>query len=217
MSGAAARTVLVLAALAVGVPEARADVLCRKKGGGVVARTACTKRQRPIAVPVTQGPTGAPGRLAPRHVDANGRRVGVASEPLFEGSFVAIDVGERLVWVAVDRDGFEFGRGEEFLSFYHVGPDCSGERFGRVNPEELVRAAVGRIGATLYYASDPVTEQVTRSLETLAAPDVCEDAGGTVLANGLCCKMREDSEFVGPVVLFDLAPLGLAAPYRIAP
>ncbi len=200
---------LALSALVLGdLGEAAASVLCKTRGGGVVLRQTCKRKETPLDLTQLGGvcPKGEPGSpgSGTRIVDANGRSVG----PILSSNSVMLTIGTQPVAVRVDTAGFV--EGGEFL---HTSADCSGQRYLRVFDVLLPFGVI--VGSTLHYPEFPMQSLQIRSSDSPAEPAACTSGGGTVLPGGRCCGSSSPSTMeVGPAKTFDLGALGLVPPFQ---
>jgi len=208
--GTARAAAIVLAAVVLGdLGEAAGSVLCKTRGGAVILRETCKRKEAQLDLAQLGGvcPKGAPGLpgSGARVVDANGRAVG----PVLGTNTVMLTIGAQSVVARVDTAGFVQGG-----QFSYTAADCSGQRyaivFNSLTPVGVV------LGSTLHYPELP-----TQSMHVLAYDDeqeagACTSGGGTVLSSGRCCRASDQGmRDVSPVRTFDLDALGLVAPFRM--
>jgi hypothetical protein len=208
-----AAIVALVAAGLVAAP-ARADVLCRTKGGRTFVRAQCKKREMRIELPKgPPGDAGADTTIRPvRILDAAGLQIGLIGAPYtFDVNLAVFEAGTRIVWVPVGRTGFR----PDDIGFLHLVADCSDQRLILDRPTPLVRRGAV-IGGTAYYAGDPV-ELKSPVAREFPLQDAC--LGGSVLANGNCCTTGSFGEdYYGPAtVAFDVSSLGFTPPFHLEP
>ena len=209
MHTARAAAIALAALLVVDLGQGFAAVLCKNRGGGVVLREKCKKKETQLDLAQLGGvcPKGDPGQpgSGARVVDANGRSVG----PLISGAEVLMVAGGQAVIVRVDTSGFP-----ESEALAYSTNDCSGSAYLRVFEPLAPRTAT--VGSTLYY---PVLPAQPVHLVSIAytgyPPTACTRDNGVVLANGLCCRMYDQGTVdAGLTATLDLGSLGFVPPFH---
>lgn len=197
---------------------ASADVLCKRRSGGVVVRSPeCKKKEIPLD-PATlglQGPQGPPGQPGAAGsggyavVDSEGSKVGmVAGVPEGFGNFIDGASAMGVVQNTVEGRLLTFGASLKYLGgqsgppeVMYASPDCSGQAYvyaGRpVIPVYTPGASVldGPTATTGYHAGAPI-QRVTIRSNARSDPDgslciSCNTFLGTATSVG--SRVPEDS------------------------
>lgn len=237
LEGAVRWVLAALAVLAVVLPvvPAHAAVLCARRSGAVVVRTACRGKELqldpdqfqlrgpegklgPVGPEGKAGPQGAAGPPGPEGMQgrAGGYDVRDSKDALvgllLDSGAVLRAVGGDLVRFTVDRDGF-VPTGQLFFESL----DCSGTNLIRFYGDRpLVTSAVVRVG-TAYVATDTIASHMLRSYANVTDPPGPCPSGGTLIAADLCCFTIPGtgiSDMAATVSTVDLAAWGLTPPFH---
>ncbi len=204
-----AAAIALAALLVVDLEHAFAAVLCKNRGGGVVLRDKCKKKETQLDLAQLGGvcPKGDPGPPGSgvRVVDANGLSLG----PMASGASLFMVAGGHAVIVRADTSGFPAGG-----TLAYATNDCSGTAYVQVFEPLAPRTATS--GGILYYPVFPT--QPVHVLSTgsagISATD-CTNGGGVVLPSGLCCEMFDQGMVdAGLAMTLDLASLGFVPPFH---
>ena len=224
---------IAVGVLAVVVPTAaRAVVFCEKKSGAVVVRDACKAKEQQMDLSLfgAMGAPGAPGATGPGVfvVDANGATVGAMVDELNIfvpplGSRVVRQLGSDAVSLPVDpMAGFPQSLAPTPVFF--ANPGCTGSMFVLPPPyppgtSMSVSLATIIHGSVAYYALGLGTTQAYASyLAFFVTPSTCTGAGGVPVGSDGCCIAAVSSTTLSSARSFDLATLGLVAPFHaVAP
>ncbi len=188
-----------------------AGVLCRGKQQRVFARVACKASERVVELPKgATGPSGAPGAIPVRVVDATGTQVGLFAEPgrADSSTVVVFEAGPRLFRLVVSEAGFGGGQ------LYHLTSDCSDPPLVFANYVSFVRNAVV-LGGTAYFADDPITQLSAMGLQTAPGPMGC--GADPTLANGNCCHAGNFSPSLFGPATAALSTTQFVPPFRLEP
>lgn len=188
--------------------DAVASVLCKTRGGAVILRQTCKKKETQLDLAQLGGvcPKGDPGPPGSgvRIVDANGRSVG----PLVAGGTIMLSVGTQGVVVRVDTAGFV-----EDGELSYPSNDCTGQ--GYLSAFNTLTPFGAVVGSTLYYPVLPTQSVHILSFDFQTTPSNCTGSGETVLPNGRCCRASDQGENdMSPAMTLDLGTLGLVPPFR---
>jgi hypothetical protein len=218
MQACARRLVLGTLALALAAP-ADADLLCRKKAGAVVLRTACAKREARVDLATLgalgpQGPQGpqVPAGAAALLKDAAGKLVGpwmvmpaAAGAPVHG---VVRTLAGVIAFVPADAVGFRASG-----SLYYESSDCMGPAFQLYQtPLPVVTASIS--GTTAYVGTGPVIARSFNSYEQFVSGDLCALAGGAFTPPDRCCATSAFMADAQPATAVDLSALELTPPFH---
>jgi hypothetical protein len=209
-----------------------AVVFCEKRSGAVVVRDACKahEQQMDLSLFGAMGAPGAPGATGPGVfvVDANGATVGPVVDELNVflppiSSRVVRQLGTDVVSLPVDpAAGFPESLAPTPVFFANAG--CTGQMFvlpPPYPPGTVMALAVATIihGSVAYYAVGlGATQAYASYLAFLIAPATCTGGGGVPVGSDGCCLASAGSTMLSPARSFDLATLGLVAPFHaVAP
>ncbi|HXJ36069.1 MAG TPA: hypothetical protein VMS22_18715 [Candidatus Eisenbacteria bacterium] len=212
--------VATVALAGVALRDARGDVLCVKRSGQVVERTACRKRERaidetavglvgPAGADGIAGPTGSPGGHPYRLVDAQGHPFGLVLG--FDTARVRVEVtlpdGTPVQFVVSVEGGFL----ADVPDVYYEEPGCTGTPFvyGSVGlvPPVIV---VGTVG---YYATAAPDVIEHKSLES-PSPGSCS-SGSVATSRGTCCTDFSGSAAGSPAKTIEISTLGVTLPFMV--
>jgi hypothetical protein len=231
MSSWVAVGMLVVLAPTVG----NAVVFCEKKSGAVIVRDACKAKEQQMDLSLfgamgAPGAPGAPGATGPGVfvVDANGATVGAMVDELNVflaplSSRVVRQLGSDAVSLPVDpMAGFPETLAPPPVAF--ANPGCTGAIFvvpPPYPPGTSMALAVATVihDSVAYYAVGVGATQAYGSYITFFVPPAtCTGGGGTPVGVDGCCIPSAGSTTLSPARSFDLATLGLVAPFHaVAP
>jgi hypothetical protein len=216
-----AAATLALAGVLVAV-RAEALMLCTR-GGGVFARDACRRNERPADLSALGplGPTGAPGETGPtgtpllRVVDAVGTTIGPIAA--FLPSFADVDVthpplGEPVAVFTRPR-GFQ----EAVTSAVAYGTsDCSGPPYVWIAATSYGRTRGTVLGTHLYYPGGTSAPLVYSSYE-FSEPDGSPCVVGQATGRETCCLPTPSptSADLAPAVRIAVSELGFTIPFHV--
>jgi hypothetical protein len=223
-----AALIVVGIALLAAATTARSAVLCATKGGQLVVRESCRKRQHVVkpdvfVVPGDTGPKGGaggpggPATFPLRLLDANDTEIGQILQFHSGQALVEIDdpdVGSPIV-MFVYRNGFA----QENTSLVYASNDCSGVPHKRSGFDDGpdIRPPLAQVwGLAAYYATGP-RQDLAFASEEFFTSTTCS---GTSVATGrgTCCRATSGNlANQVPAARIPLGSLGLVPPFHAVP
>lgn len=219
------RVLAALVAMVLAAPPGHALVLCRQKGGHLVARDVCRRRERPVDM-ATLGPlgpvgaagapgtAGAPGRHPLRLVDGTDKEIGAILHFSPTSVFVEIRsplLGRPVTFIA-EPAGFRRFANDEIV--YDTG-DCSGIPY--IRPNRTGDQVIAQVcGDYAYVSTDEASSRTHGSREVDAEGLPC-GPGAWATGRGTCCYADTGSVSLQPAVRVAISALGFTPPFRAVP